>query len=131
MRLFAQYPAKVSNRIVPVTMLAGKNMIFLPPLLFQICFIFVSYLYYFIFVPIFWPIMFYLWCSNCRWYICLFFKINSKVIQFTINSNYNFRYYFVATSMTILFGGGFLIFCMQIIYEKWNKVNCHQSIRSF
>ncbi|XP_063691670.1 calcium-activated potassium channel subunit alpha-1-like isoform X7 [Bolinopsis microptera] len=30
-------------------------------------------------------------------------------------------YLFVATSMVILFGGGFLIFCMQILYDKWNQ----------
>ncbi|KAL5272739.1 hypothetical protein ACHWQZ_G000808 [Mnemiopsis leidyi] len=30
-------------------------------------------------------------------------------------------YYFVATSLVILFGGGFLIFCLQIIYDKWNQ----------
>ncbi|KAL5272736.1 hypothetical protein ACHWQZ_G000808 [Mnemiopsis leidyi] len=32
-------------------------------------------------------------------------------------------YYFVATSLVILFGGGFLIFCLQIIYDKWNQIS--------
>ena len=42
-----------------------------------------------------------------------------------------FRYLFVATSLGLLFGGGFFIFLLQIAYEKWNKVCLVRYMRCF
>lgn len=36
-------------------------------------------------------------------------------------------YYFVATSMGILFGGGLVISLLQLVYDKWNEVRCGPS----